>query len=442
MTSTPIIDTAALLAAARRDRFEADAAERRVLQHAFAWAQLHATDDEDQMATFGDSPVSLAGQGAPHVLQFAVFEFGAVLGMSRRSAESLVGDALELGHRLPRTWGRVTAGRLKAWRARQIAQATQVLSLEAAAYVDAQVAVYASRISASELQRLIDTAIARYMPGYAEQIASKADQTQFLEIAYDQPSYTGTCRIAGELDMPDALDLEQAVQAGAEQQKTLGSQHPLGFRRAKSLGNLARGELAFDYNSGLPDPTETPEDLRPPTVAKRQVVLYLHLSQDAITGTRTGSGDGTGLMENAGKQLVTSEQIRQWCRTAGAVTVRPVIDLNEEISNTGYRPSNRLREQVILRDRWCPFPFCECDARHSDLDHIKEYDPDGPPGQTATSNFGAPCRTHHRVKTFSTWTYTMIESGVFLWRSPHGYQFLKDRNGTRDVTPPPIPGPG
>jgi hypothetical protein len=122
--------------------------------------------------------------------------------------------------------------------------------------------------------------------------------------------------------------------------------------------------------------------------------------------------------------------------------VRPVLDLNEPITVAGYRPSERLREQVILRDGWCPFPFCECGARHGDLDHITEYDPDGPPGQTTSTNLAGPCRTHHRLKTFSTWTYTMLDPGTYLWRSPHGYQFLKDRTGTRDVTPPPVPGPG
>ena len=28
-----------------------------------------------------------------------------------------------------------------------------------------------------------------------------------------------------------------------------------------------------------------------------------------------------------------------------------------------------------------------------------------------------------------------VEPGVYLWRSPLGYQFLKDHNGTVDVTP-------
>lgn len=430
------LDTAAVLAAARADRAEAEAAERRVLQHALTWANLHATDDEDERATFGDSPVSLAGEGAPHVLQFAVFEFGAVIGMSRRSTEALFADVIELGHRLPRTWARVTDHTLKSWRARQIAEATQVLSPEAAGYVDAQVAPVANRISPAELRRLIDSAIARFMPQHAEQIAARAEESQFLEIAYDQPSYTGTCRINGELDLPDAQDLEQAVQAGAEQQKDLGSGLPLGARRAKSLGNLARGELVFDYNSGLPEPIPTTDGLKPPTVEKRQVILYLHLSEQALLA------NGTGLMENAGKHLVTAEQIREWCGTAGKVTVRPVLDLNQEITNTGYRPSDRLREQVILRDRWCPFPYCECNARYGDLDHIQEYDPDGPSDQTTSANLAPPCRTHHRLKTFSNWTYTMIEPGTYLWRSPHGYQFIKDQTGTRDVTPRPVDPPG
>ncbi len=28
----------------------------------------------------------------------------------------------------------------------------------------------------------------------------------------------------------------------------------------------------------------------------------------------------------------------------------------------------------------------------------------------------------------------MITPGTYLWSSPHGYQFLRDPSGTRDVT--------
>src|SRR5690348_16748512 len=142
MTSTISLDSDAVLAAAQRDREEAEAAERRVLERVAEWAELHRVDDPDtaSVATFGDTPVPLAGEGAPHVSHFAVIEFGAVLGMSRRTTENLFAEVIELAHRLPQTWSRVRAGELKSWRGRHIAGFTRDLSPQAAAYVDAQVA--------------------------------------------------------------------------------------------------------------------------------------------------------------------------------------------------------------------------------------------------------------------------------------------------------------
>jgi hypothetical protein len=413
MTSTRVLDSATVLAAARRHRAEADAAERAVLVDALDWARLHLTADPDLAATWGDTPVPLAGDGAPHVSQFAVIELGAVLRMSRRTAEALVGDVVELAYRLPRTWAQVSTGRLKGWKARHVAQATRDLSAEAAGFVDTQVAAFANRISPAELQRLIDTAIAQFMPEHAAEIAAAAAETRDVRIDHQQISFAGTSRIHGELDFLDALDLETALQTGAAQLADLGSDLPLGARRAATQGNLARGNHPLDLGV-LDEPARAP---RP----HREIVLYVHLSEDAITST--GTGTGTALAEYQ-RRLFTADQIRDWCSTTPKITIKPV------------------REQVILRDRFCPFPYCERNARHGDLDHIEPYDPDRPPGQTTTTNLAGPCRTHHRVKTFSTWTYTILEPGTYLWRSPHGYTFLKDRHGTRDLTPRPLDPPG
>jgi hypothetical protein len=75
MTSTTL-DTAAVRAAACRDRVEADAAESRLLQRDAEWADRHrVTDPDEQIATYGDTPVSLAGAGAPHVSHFVLDPF-------------------------------------------------------------------------------------------------------------------------------------------------------------------------------------------------------------------------------------------------------------------------------------------------------------------------------------------------------------------------------
>jgi hypothetical protein len=169
-------------------------------------------------------------------------------------------------------------------------------------------------------------------------------------------------------------------------------------------------------------------------------VLYAHLSEDAI---RSNDSNAPVRLENASGHLLTAGQVADWCASpdTGKVTVKPVIDLHQPQSADGYAVPDRIAETVQLRDRTCVFPWCHRPARSCDLDHITPYDPDGPPGQTSTQNLAALCRLHHRMKTHGGWTYTTLEPGVFLWRSPYGYSWLRDQGGTTDLTPPPVEPP-
>ena len=55
-------------------------------------------------------------------------EFAAAVGLPTETGKAYLGEALELRHRLPRTWARVRSGDLPAWRARRIARATIALT--------------------------------------------------------------------------------------------------------------------------------------------------------------------------------------------------------------------------------------------------------------------------------------------------------------------------
>jgi hypothetical protein len=114
-----------------------------------------------------------------------------------------------------------------------------------------------------------------------------------------------------------------------------------------------------------------------------------------------------------------------------------VIDLNQPDQVNGYQVPARIAEKVRLRDRTCVFPYCHRPARSCDLDHIVPYDPAGPPAQTSTDNLACLCRLHHRMKTRSDWTYYVLLPGVFVWHSPHGHTWLRDQDGTTDLTPHP-----
>ncbi|HEX2894707.1 MAG TPA: HNH endonuclease [Marmoricola sp.] len=434
-SGTKTTDATGILAVARGARAAANAAEAQVLASAVDWAHLHTVDDLDDAATWWsgtramgqDTGIPIAGEGAPLVSEFAVLEFATALGLPADAGRNLVGLALELAHRLLKVWARVQGGSLAPWRAKRIAENTLHLTAEAAAFVDAHVAPFAHKTGPAQTQRLVDEAIARFMPQVAAEQRERAAEQRYFTIDHTQVSFAGTSRVHGEMDLADALDLEAAVRRGAEQLAVLGNTESLNVRRSLAVGMLARGEQALEFETGVVSAGST---------TAREVVLFAHIAADAL---RAGDPDAPAWVENAGGQLLTAEQVAQWCRvsagstTAPRVTVKPVIDLSESIRCTGYQPSDRLVEQIRQRDRECVFPWCHRPARGCQIDHITPWDQGGP---TVTWNLACLCVKHHRLKTHGKWSYSMVAPGVFLWRDPYGHLWRCDPHGTTDLSPP------
>src|SRR3954469_24337827 len=420
-SGTSTLDAAAVLASARRARAQANAAETQVLVDAVEWARLHEVADLDDAATLWagrgvDTGIPIAGEGAPLIGEFAVAEFATALGMTADSGRNLLGQAIELAHRLPRTWARVRAGQLAPWRARRIAEETLCLSAEAAEFVDTQVAPFAHKTGPAQTLRLVEEAIARFMPEFAAERRDRAADQRHFTIDHQQVSFAGTSRVEGELDLADALDLDAAITAGAAQLAALGNEESLDVRRSLAAGMLARGQQALDLETGEIGDLVSRRSLRDQTSTTdgREVVLYVHLSDAAL---RTNDPDAPARLTNAGGRLITAGQVAEWCGAAGKVTVKPVIDLAERIRVDAYEVPDRLAEQVELRDVTCVFPWCTRPAKGCDKDHVTPYDQGGP---TSSDNLAALCRRHHRLKTHGGWTYTVLEPGSYIWRSPHG----------------------
>ncbi|WP_457203839.1 HNH endonuclease signature motif containing protein [Nocardioides sp. HB32] len=140
----------------------------------------------------------------------------------------------------------------------------------------------------------------------------------------------------------------------------------------------------------------------------REVVVYAH----------TRPGQAMVEVENT-RSVITPGHLKEWCQQFGTkVTVRPVIDLNEELSTDCYEPTELMKEQVRLRRPRCVFPLCHRPARPGDADHIVEW----PLGRTTTSNLAPLCRGHHRLKTHTAWTYSWVPGIGFVWTSPLGHR--------------------
>jgi hypothetical protein len=452
------LSPADVLSAIRDRKVAEDRAAADQLVLAAAWADLHPPESIHDAASFTvpgcEHEEPIAGEGAPLVAEFCVAELGGVLGISTTAAKKLIGHALELRHRLPRLWEQVHAGQVPAWRARAVADTTihtsPALTREAAGFVDSQVAAVAGRIGTAQLDRLLAETIKRYDLATADPAADPEDgylavDPRHVTVNTDDVHYAGTLRIEAEVDIADALDLDRAVAHHAATQKALGSHLPLDARRAKALGELARTQtaldLAFPDGAVKGDGNDESTDNLP---AAREVVIHAHFDA-SMSGDATVFGP-TGRMEN-GQRLALLDQIRSWCAdTRTKVTVKPVIDLNTQLSAQSYEIPDRLREQIQLRDRTCVFPRCTRPARGCDVDHVIPYDhhaeADGrpQPGPTRTDNLACLCRFHHRLKTHSAWRYETTAPGVFEWTSPHGHRYRRDHTGTTEMEPGLVTG--
>ena len=108
------------------------AAALAVLHATIRWCETNTVDDPKWAAGFGevggdlDCPEKIGGDGRPMVAAFSAEPLAAAMEISTTSALTLMADALELAHRLPRVMARVEALEVPVWRARSIAQATSV----------------------------------------------------------------------------------------------------------------------------------------------------------------------------------------------------------------------------------------------------------------------------------------------------------------------------
>ena len=324
--------------------------------------------------------------------------------------------------------------------------------MEAAKYVDRHLAPVAHKVRPTQVDRLIEEAIARHMPEEAEERRRAAWDQTHLTINHHGVGIAGTSMITGEIDYLDALDLDDAVRAEAQRLGDLGNTKTLDQRRALALGNIARRDLTLDYPNHTTSGTtaDTPAEetearsAKPDTKsAKRTTVLHLHLSESAVRGTCTCGGQTAdaaevGRVENT-RSPVTADTIRDWVgRPDLKVTVKPVVDLAEHVSVEAYEVPDRIAEPVALRDVSCVFPWCARPARRlkpdehpCDNDHPVPYDQGGP---TCSCQIAPLCRRHHRLKTHGGWRYYVLEPGSYVWTSRHRYQYLRDHTGTLDVS--------
>lgn len=359
-------------------------------------------------------------------------EIAARLGATRRAGESIVADAWCL-ERLPEVWDALDAGRVDTRKARVLAEELLALPADAQPTVAESAVRSAETLTVPQLRALIRAAAIEHDPAAADKAHARERARRRVEL---DPVRDGMAWLRAYLPAPDAVAVHTALTALADARPG-DDTRPIDARRADALVDLAvrcletattpHGQplprrhgrrphvqvtVAASTLAGLDEAPARLAGYGPITAATARAIAqgdvrWRAVGVDAATGeARTGPGDGGRAGEHGG------DGDGSHGRGGGPA---------------GYRPPQRLRDEVVARDVTCTFPGCRLPASRCDIDHIAPFDPRRPAEeQTVEPNLHALCRHHHLLKTFGGWDVRRdAATGRTEWRAPTGHRYAR-----------------
>lgn len=396
-------------------------------------------------------------------------EVGPALRLAPATAREKVDVAQALTGRLWDTRELIYYGHLSAAHGRILANATELLSDEVVAKVQAQVLPRAPLQTPGEFRASVRRAIAYHdRANEAERHQEAVTRRRVVR----EPAADGMSWI--HLFLPDdgAATVMTAINAwatttGPDDERTadqrradaaveialaalampgLGTGH--GLRPTVNV-TLAASTLAGTdeqpgYVNGEPVPAELARRLARDASARRYHwvvdsagrILDRTCPHHPATTKRTGTtktcaakpDTATGCAANAG--AATGGAGTTECGAAGGED-SPLRALVAE----AYKPPAHIARHVITRDQHCVMPGCRRTAVSCDLDHRTPW----PDGATSAENLQAMCRRHHKMKHHSAWRVERACNGDYKWTSPtrHTYRYRPPEHPVPEPEPPP-----
>ncbi|MEJ7651746.1 MAG: DUF222 domain-containing protein [Nakamurella sp.] len=392
--------------------------------------------------------------------RIAATEVGAQLVWSPATARSRMAESADIVDNLPLAHQLWSQGRLDRARVMVLADRTDDLDPVARELVEEQLLAHGGATlrckTPARVRAVVDRCVAELDPDAVRRRQERARQDRDVFVS---PRDDGMSRFCADVSAPTAVLARSVIDSVAQ---GLSSERSIGQRRADVFADLFTRLAAdghVDLRSGapadapqsneedLPAPESTPDapagehaDLLPTdwegvdsgvtVVVDASVLDGVDLSDQAcIEGALLGSHPAlpADLVQALALSARRARIAIRGVNTAGdagpcasgCASARTNLTVGADV----YRPSAKLAEQLVLRDRVCRFPGCRHPAGRCDLDHRVPFAAGGP---TTAENLDALCRFHHRVKTFTGWRAVREPGNRLIWTTPLGARIADD----------------
>ncbi|BCB90801.1 HNH endonuclease signature motif containing protein [Phytohabitans suffuscus] len=332
--------------------------------------------------------------------EYAADEIRLALTLTRRAADTLMGDAYTLVERLPTVHQALRSGQIDLPRARVLDQETAALPEPVARKMVDLILPVAGELTTGQLRVRLRRLVIEADPSAAAVRQRQALTERRVEHGLDTD---GTATLAGYHLPPD-----RAATAAARIDTLAAAAKQAGDTR--SLDEL-RADLYLDILNGV-----LPTDITPAPTGQGGVELVVPLGSLAGLCEQPGQIKGWGpvLAEIAAK-LADQQREQPWRYT--------VVGNDGVVVGHGRlrrRPPAGMAALVRARDRTCRAPGCRTPAHRADLDHTTAWQDGGP---TTAANLGVLCRHCHGYKHSDGVTLTQPTPGTFQWTTRLGHTY-------------------
>ena len=330
---------------------------------------------------------------------FASDEVRAALSLTRRSAETQLGLAVELAERLPRILEAFRAGRLSLAKVWVIVRASSHLPDDTAAEVSDQVLEEAERMTTGQLGARFRKLCIESDPESAEK---RYEESLADRRVASEPNVEGTANIYGmELEPHQVTAAMRRINRMAKSLNTDGETRTMDQIRADVFVDLLLGKT-------------TSVSAAPRGVVDITVDLTTLLELNENPGEIGGYGP---VIADIARQVTEEQRKSEW-----RWTLTDDDGLVMASGTTRRRPGAAQRRYVEARNPTCVFPGCRTPATQCEMDHNHPWALGGP---TQPDNEGPLCR-HDNVGKERGWRLRQLRTSVYRWTSPLGHTYITE----------------
>lgn len=338
-------------------------------------------------------------------------QVAALLTITEKSAENLIGYALTLADAFPRTLVALTRGEIGWQHATVIVDELGSVEKQSREELETLALEYAGSVTPQKLGRIV-------------RLARESQHPETIPVRHEAARHLRGISLEDGADgMSTLFYTDSSVHVHAVFNRlTIAARgvngpletRSLNARRADIFAHVMLAEIDGEAAGVVPDEQDDERFVR----WFRGIRTQVFLTVPALT--LLGQSDQPAILDGLVPiDPVTARRLAGGAKSFVRILTHPETGAMLSVGRRRYKVPKDLRTYLQIRDLTCRFPGCVQPAQLSDIDHHLDWQFGG---ETKATNLACFCPGHHTIKGETAWTVTQADdsSGILIWTDPSG----------------------